>query len=244
MTKRKSVSLSKQVKGEILHRFFMDVSKDARAKLIGLEHETALRVYDIIYGDIAPVIDEMPDDMLTFYQDMPMPGLDVKKRKRARVKGKIEPTESEHFQFRAFSNHVNLDRTAATIARDDLETPYRLAQYSSNRGLTRSAHCHLDRLMDRGKITKGARSRIDAIYIKACKDGKALYMPIVEIMKGVVEILQFVKSTKGLIEAWPGCERYLALPEESQGALMKVDVDKLDKALGELYPPAEKTRGA
>ena len=59
-------------------------------------------------------------------------------------------------------------------------------------------------------------------------------------MDGVAEILSAVKTTNGLLAAWPGCEKYLTFPESTQGALVKVDIAVLDANLSSLYPPAEK----
>ena len=111
-------------------------------------------------------------------------------------------------------------------------------------GHTRSHYHHIETLLKRELISTAEEKKITDIYVKACRDAEALYAPVVEIVEGVIEILQNIKSTKGLFDAWPECEKFLDLPEVSSGALMKVDVAKLNEALDGFYPPAEKTSGA
>jgi len=240
---RRSVSLSKAVKGDILHSFFRDVSKKAHEAINKIEQAAALDIYDIIYGSMKKEITTLADSMLSMHDDIPLSIVTVKAKKKARRKGVIEPTINESFQFRNFSRGMSMDRLCIMRSVYDLSLPEKMAQFSSE-NCSRSSYNHIEGLVKRGLISKAAAIEIEIRYVLACKDAEKVSAPIIEIVQGVIEILQVVKSTKGLFEAWPECDKFLDLPEASSGALMKVDIDGLNEALDGLYPPAEKTSGA
>ena len=243
MTKRKSVTLSKTVKGDILHSFFRDVSKEAQAELEQVEQTAALKIYDIIYGGIAQAVEAVPDSMLCLYSGIPMPAVTLKVKKAPRKKGSIEPTQTERLVFRTFASGMTMDRSCVTRTVDELTLPAAMPQYNGQGG-NRWPQTYISSLLEKKLISKADAKKIQDVYIKACHHAETIYAPIVAIVEGVIEILQNVKSTKGLFDMWPECDKYLDLPQESRGELMKVDVVELNKALDGLYPPAEKTSGA
>lgn len=241
-TKRRSVSLSKDAKSDILHRFFMDITKQARVDLKKIENDAAESIYDVIYGTMKAELEDVHERMLALNEKIPLPTVVIKAKKRARVKGSIEPTMNERFQFMSFNNHLSMSRLSVIINSHDLSLLKSRPQYNDS-GNSRYHNDHINNLIRRKLISKADEKKIEVTYVKACKDGAAIYEPIVTIMQGVIEILQNIKSTKGLFDAWPECEKFLDLPEESRGELMNVDVVKLNKALNGYYPPAEKSSG-
>lgn len=241
--KRKSVALSKTARGEILHQFFMDVSRQAREELLEIEHTLAGQVYDIIYGYMREDILHVPETMFNLYECIPLTGVSVTAKKRKRIKGKIEPTTKVTYQFKRFSAYVNLDKASAVVDHADIRLPHGMPQYP-NTMAPRNHWDHLDRLKKRELISAKDIKLIETAYVAACKKASKVIAPVVEIMTGVFEILDSVKTTKGLLSAWPECENFLTLPDQSLGALMKVDIGGLNDALGNLYPPAEKTEAA
>lgn len=238
MTSRKSVSLNKAIRGDMLHSFFCDISRQPRIVLEKVESNCAQDIYDMIYGEFQAGLANVPDSMLRLEETMPLPCVVVKQKKAKRKKGSIESTITETFQFRTFRTDVDIDRSAATTRCLELDLGQKLPQASSAQ---RWSSSHLDHLQRLGLVDKAMLKKIEARYIKACKEGEKILKPVIEAMDGVAEILTAVKTTKGLLAAWPGCEKYLILPPTTQGVLVKVDIKVLDANLSSLYPPAEKT---
>lgn len=240
--KRKSVPLNKGLKGEILHSFFMDISRQARIELKKVEEAVAMEIYDIIYGDMDFDLQAVDNRMLCLYKSIPMTSVNVKKKKKARKKGEIEPTQSESLRWCNFSDNLSLGFPSVTVRRDHITLPKLLPQYNEHE--VRRWEDHIKVLVLKKLIKQADQKNIEALYVKAVRDARLIYGPIVAIMEGVIEIMANVKTTTGLFKAWPECEKFLNLPEESSGVLMKVDVPQLNKALAGYYPPAEKTGGA
>lgn len=232
---RKSVSLSKQVRSDMLHSFFSDLTKEAKVEIKKIENDLALYVYNLIYGGFD--LSQVPMEMLRLESTMPLPQVHVKPKKTRRKKGAIEPSKTETFAFRNFANWVGVDHTASTVFVNELDLLEKLPQsYSA----PRYGGYYLAYLIKLGLVNKTMLKLIEARYIKSCKEQDKIIDPIVEVMDGVTEIIVSVRSTKGLMAAWPECEKYLTLPETSQGALMKVDIENLNSNLSSMYPPAEK----
>jgi len=241
MTTRKSVSLSKGARGEILHSFFRDVSKEPHEAITRIENNAALDIYNIIYGSMRKEIGKVSNHMLCLYANIPLPMVTLKAKKADRKKGSIEPTMKERLQFATFAPYMSLDRTSVIHHVTELRLATTMPQYNAQQSVGRYAPDHISNLVKRGFLSKADAQEIEAVYVKACRAAKAIYLPIVDIVEGVIEILESVKSTKGLLDAWPECDKFLNLPKASGGELMKVNVVELNEALDGYYPPAKKS---
>lgn len=237
-TSRKSVSLTKATRSEMLHSFFRDVTRQPAIDLLEIENDLALDIYGMIYNSIGGQLAAVPNSMLFMENKIPMPSVVVLKKKAKKVKGSIESSHSDRYNFTVFCHSMTLDFVNSTRADNDINLSADLPQA---RGAARYGQDHLVDLVKLGLINKTTLKKIEARFVEGCKDATRLVEPVVKVLDGVLEILSSVRTTKGLLEAWPGCEKYLELPQQTGGALMKVDVKVLDLNLAIMYPPAEKS---
>lgn len=238
MKGRTSVSLSIRVRGDMLHSFFSDISRQPRIDLKVIENHCALDIYGMIYGGMVDDLDQVPNLMFRRESTLPLPCVVVKKKKAKRTKGSIESTIKETFQFREFRPTVDIANPCAVTRCDELDLGKYMPQAVN---ASRWGSDHLPALVKLGLVNKTMLKAIEARYIRAVKDSRKVIKPVVEAMDGVTEILTAVKTSKGLLTAWPGCEKYLTMPEGTSGVLVKVNIAELDATLASLYPPAEKT---
>ena len=226
MKSRQSMSLNKTTRGDMLHQFYRDIIRQPVIDLLKVENELALDIYNMIYGDMR--LNKVPEMMLSFDKVIPLPCVIIKRAKKDKIKGSIEPSHNERLRFAVFVNGVSIDRPGPIQDRFDLFLPEEMPQAAR---VPRYQEGHLDGLQRVGLINKRSRKAIEARYVKGVKEGRKITQPIVKAMDDVTEILSTIKTTSGLLSAWPGCEKYLELPAKSSGTLMKVDIVALDSSL-------------
>ena len=242
MTQRKSQSLNKQTRSDMLHAFFADVSRRPTEILLSLENALALEIYDLIYSDSDVVgnLCLLPEAMFNMSDNIPIEGFSMKAKKKSRRRGTIEPTKSTRYKWRNFAHYMSVDVTEVLQDQDHLSLSEEMPQVNQEYA-ARWSSTHLNTLVKKKFISKATFAKIEVAYVRGCKAGNKITAPIVEVLDDVSEILCAVKTTKGLFAAWPDAEKYLNLPEPEAGALMKVDIRVLGDRLADLYPPSEKS---
>jgi len=232
----KSVTLNIQTKSRILSDFFRDVSKDAIQQLKSLENALALKVYQIIYSDLAERVADLPPLMFNHYNCIDIAGQHVRPKRQKRTKGKIQTSEHTFVKMRRLATWLSFERTKPARSINGIDLPSPMPQANVGRG-----DCHLENLVDAGFISKRDLENIERIYIKCVREMDKIIDPIENATLEVGAMLKTVRTTRQLREAWPECDNYLELPDHQAGAMITVNVADLNKNLEALYPPAKKS---